>query len=98
MPEALSSQAIDDALTELPGWSYADDKLAKRFTFKDFVEALAFINRVGEQAEAQGHHPELFNVYNTVEIKLHNHDADGRVTQNDIKPASKIESVEWSAA
>ncbi|MEM6854150.1 MAG: 4a-hydroxytetrahydrobiopterin dehydratase [Planctomycetota bacterium] len=94
MPEALSSQAIDAALAQLPGWSYADDKLAKRFTFNDFVEALAFINRVGEQAEAQGHHPELFNVYNTVEIKLNTHDADGRVTQKDIDLAGKIESVQ----
>ncbi|MEM9915034.1 MAG: 4a-hydroxytetrahydrobiopterin dehydratase [Planctomycetota bacterium] len=94
MPEALSSQAIDAALADLPGWSYADDKLAKRFTFNDFVEALAFINRVGEQAEALGHHPELFNVYNTVEIKLNTHDADGRVTQKDIDLAGKIEAVQ----
>jgi len=95
MPEALASQNIDTALAELPGWSFADDKLAKRFEFDTFKEAMGFIVRVGFEAEAATHHPELFNVYNTVEIKLSTHDADGRVTQKDVDLASKIESVNW---
>lgn len=95
MPEALSSQAIDAALGNLPGWSYGGDKLAKRFEFGTFKEAMGFIVRVGFEAEAAGHHPELFNIYNTVEIKLNTHDADGRVTQKDVDLAAKIESVNW---
>lgn len=95
MPEPLASQAIDAALTDLPGWSYADDKLGKGFEFATFKEAMGFIVRVGFEAEAAGHHPELFNVYNTVEIKLSTHDADGRVTQKDVDLAAQIESVNW---
>lgn len=95
MPEALSPQAIDAALGNLPGWSFGDDKLAKRFEFGTFKEAMGFIVRVGFEAEAAGHHPELFNVYNTVEIKLSTHDADGRVTQKDVDLAGTIESLNW---
>ncbi|MEM9417870.1 MAG: 4a-hydroxytetrahydrobiopterin dehydratase [Planctomycetota bacterium] len=93
MSEPLSFQAIDAALQTLPGWSYADDKLSKRFGFADFKEALVFINRVGDAAESANHHPEIFNVYNTVEIKLNTHDADGRVTQKDVALAGAIEGL-----
>ncbi|MBB6429245.1 4a-hydroxytetrahydrobiopterin dehydratase [Algisphaera agarilytica] len=93
MSEPLSLQAIETALQTLPGWSYADDKLGKRFGFADFKAALAFINRVGDAAESANHHPEIFNVYNTVEIKLNTHDADGRVTEKDVQLAGAIEQL-----
>lgn len=93
MPEPLSNQAIAAALQDLPGWEHGDDEINKSFEFADFKAALAFINRVGEQAEAQSHHPELFNVYNRVKIALNTHDADGRVTSKDIDLAHAIEKV-----
>lgn len=93
MPEPMTNEQIAAALADLPGWSHGDDELNKSFEFADFNEALAFINRVGAQAEALGHHPELFNVYNRVKIALSTHDADGRVTQKDVDLAKKIEEV-----
>lgn len=93
MPEPLSNEQIADALASLPGWSHAGDKIGRDFAFANFREALAFIVRVGIEAEARDHHPELFNVYNRVEIRLNTHDADGKVTQKDIDLASAIDKI-----
>lgn len=95
MSEPLTSKQIAAALEDLPGWSHGDDEIEKSFEFSDFKEALGFIVRVGMEAEAQRHHPELTNVYNRVKIGLSTHDADGRVTSKDIDLARAIESVNW---
>lgn len=95
MPEPLSTSAIEAALKDLPGWSHTDDKLAKKFEFDTFKEAMGFLVRVGFEAEAINHHPDLHNVYNTVDIKLSTHDADGKVTRKDVDLAEAIESVNW---
>ncbi len=55
-------------------WTQQRGKLIKRFQFKDFKEALAFINAVGEIAESLNHHPKIINVYNTVVLELWTHD------------------------
>lgn len=91
----LPQAQIDEALRSLPGWSFTDDHLTKTFRFADFKEALSFIVRIGLHAEEQGHHPELFNVYNTVRIALNTHDAGGKVTAKDIQLARTIEQVNW---
>ena len=96
MSEPLSNDTIQEALTDLPGWSYADDKLSKAFKFGSFREAMGFIVRIGFEAEAANHHPELFNVYSTVEISLSTHDADGKVTQKDVDLAKAIERLNWT--
>ncbi|MEM7624228.1 MAG: 4a-hydroxytetrahydrobiopterin dehydratase [Planctomycetota bacterium] len=93
MPEPLTHDQIATALENLPGWEHGDDELNKSFEFADFKAALAFINRVGEAAEALGHHPELFNVYNRVKLALSTHDADGRVTQLDVDLAGRINAA-----
>ena len=93
MPEALSDDAIQSALSELPGWSFADDKLTKTYKLADFRAALAFIVRIGLEAEAANHHPELFNVYSTVTIALNTHDAGGKVTSKDVDLAKAIEGI-----
>lgn len=93
MSEALSADAIQSALNDLPGWSHADDKLTKTFKLGDFREALGFIVRIGLEAETANHHPELFNVYSTVEIALNTHDAGGKVTGKDIDLAKAIEGL-----
>lgn len=93
MATPLSEQEISQALDELPGWTHEDDTLKKEFSFKDFREAFAFISRIAFEAEEQVHHPELFNVYNTVRIGLSTHDAGGKVTEKDIKLAKSIESL-----
>lgn len=91
MSVSLSSDDIAAALSSLPGWTHADDRLRKSFTFANFSEALAFIVRIGVEAEKLNHHPELFNVYNKVEIALNTHDAGGKVTDKDVKLAKRIE-------
>ena len=93
MTEPLPENEITELLKTLAGWELENDKLAKKFEFDDFTEALAFIVKVGIQAEKKNHHPELFNVYNKVDIKLSTHDADGKVTEKDINLAKAIESI-----
>ncbi|MEM1210556.1 MAG: 4a-hydroxytetrahydrobiopterin dehydratase [Planctomycetota bacterium] len=95
MAEPLTAEQIDSALQGLPGWSFADDKLRKGFQFGSFKEAMSFLVRVGFEAEAMGHHPELFNVYSKVDIALNTHDAGGKVTGLDVGLAQAIESFAW---
>lgn len=93
MAQPLSNNDIQQALSSLKGWEFGDDKIKKEIEFKDFSEALGFIVRIGLEAEKQVHHPEIFNVYNTVKIQLSTHDAGDKVTQKDIDLAKAIESV-----
>lgn len=93
MAQPLSENDIQQALSSLKGWEFGDDKIKKEIEFKDFSEALGFIVRVGLEAEKQVHHPEIFNVYNTVKIQLSTHDAGDKVTQKDIDLAKAIERV-----
>lgn len=93
MAQPLSEQDIRDTLNSLEGWEFEDNKIKKEFSFNDFSEALGFIVRVGIEAEKQVHHPELFNVYNTVKIQLSTHDAGDKVTRKDIELAQAIESI-----
>ncbi len=89
----LSDEAVRDALSDLPGWAHEHGALAKTFTFDGFRAALAFIVRLGFEAEERDHHPNLRNVYNRVEIALTTHDAGNQVTQKDVDLAKAIESL-----
>lgn len=93
MAKPLTPEEIVSALKGLPAWSFADDALAKEFKFGGFREAMAFMVRVGFEAEAMNHHPEWTNVYNRVAIRLNTHDAGGKVTAKDVELAKKIEAV-----
>lgn len=93
MSDPLNDDAITAALDQLPGWSFADDKMTKTFKLADFRAALAFIVRIGLEAEAFNHHPELLNVYSTVTISLSTHDAGNKVTQKDVDLAKTIEGI-----
>ena len=90
-PTKLSDEAREAALGDLAGWTYdADsDAINKTFTFKDFSEAWGFMNRAALLAEKMDHHPEWFNVYNRVEVRMTTHDADG-VTSFDIDMATAM--------
>lgn len=93
MSEPLSDDRISKELNNLAGWSHENDKISKEYKFDNFREAISFITRIAFEAEEQVHHPELFNVYNTVSISLSTHDAGGKVTEKDIKLAKSIESL-----
>ena len=89
----LPANAIDEALQDLPEWSYEDDQLTKTFLLKNFRDAMAFLLRIGFEAEALNHHPQLYNVYNKVQIHLTTHDCGNKVSHKDISLAKKIEQI-----
>ena len=91
----LSREEIDAALGDLPGWRFEDDALKKSFKLKDFRAAVSFIVRMAFYAEELDHHPELHNVYNTIDLALSTHDAGHRVTAMDVALARKIEDFAW---
>ena len=72
-------------------WQEQNNSLHKKFEFKDFSEAFAFMTRVALAAEKMDHHPTWTNVYNKVEIWLNTHDAGDVVTDKDRKLAKKID-------
>jgi len=74
-------------------WEEDNNKLYKKFEFKNFSEAFAFMTRVALAAEKMDHHPEWKNVWNTVEVWLSTHDAGDIVTEKDRKLADKIDSL-----
>lgn len=91
--DPLTDEQLKSELSGLAGWTSEGDKIKRDFEFDDFKTALSFIVRVGFDAEDQGHHPELFNVYNSVSISLSTHDADGKVTEKDINLAKAIDAI-----
>jgi 4a-hydroxytetrahydrobiopterin dehydratase len=74
-------------------WTEQDNKLYRKFQFKDFSEAFAFMTRVAIEAEKMNHHPLWTNVWNTVEIWLSTHDAGDIVTDKDRKLSKKIDAL-----
>ena len=90
--QKLKDREIEEHLAQLSGWTVEDGKLHKQYTFPDFVEAFGFMSKVALIAESMNHHPEWFNVYNTVRIDLTTHEAGG-ISDNDTKLARKIEEL-----
>jgi 4a-hydroxytetrahydrobiopterin dehydratase len=90
----LSEEEIERSLAEgeLPGWRYARGEIFKHYKFETFMDAVAFIDRIAEKAEAANHHPDLENHYNRVRVALHTW-SENAVTDKDISLAREIESV-----
>ncbi len=87
MAEKFDAARVQQALSQLPGWSAdGDSALTRTFKFKDHIEAMGFVTRV---AEVMDHHPDLRIVYNTVDVRLNSHDAGG-VTDRDVRLAERI--------
>jgi len=77
----------------LMNWIEENNQLCASFKFKDFKTAFSFMTAVAFEAEAQGHHPDWTNIYNTVSFKLNTHDAGGIVTEKDRKLAVAINQI-----
>lgn len=90
--EKYTEEKISAALQNLKDWYFIDNAIEKKFQFRDFVTALGFIVKVGLIAEKKNHHPELYNVYNKLTIRLATHDADG-VTNKDFELAKAIDEI-----
>lgn len=78
----LEDAAVGQALRRTPGWERAGSVIQRTYRFKDFREALAFVNRVGDLAERAGHHPDIDIRYNAVTLGLTTHDAGGLSTKD----------------
>ena len=94
MTEKLTAE---EAQTELPpletkGWEQDGDAIKKSYQFSNFVEAFGFMSRAALWAEKMDHHPEWFNVYKTVDVRLTTHDAGG-LSMLDVKLAKKMDAL-----
>ena len=87
----LNSDEIKSKLANLSGWIYENDLIQKLFQFKDFIQALSFVNAVAMESEKMDHHPDiLMFAWNKVKITISTHSAGG-VTELDFQLAKKIE-------
>lgn len=78
---------------QLDSWILVNEHhLEKEYLFKDFREALAFVNRLGELAEQEGHHPDVFLTWGKVKVTLWTHSVGG-LSENDFILAAKADSV-----
>jgi 4a-hydroxytetrahydrobiopterin dehydratase len=89
----MAAGDIQAALQPLPGWRVEGDALRRELLFRDFSEALAFLVRVGIEAERMDHHPEIVNSHRRVALRLNTHDAGGRVTPLDFELAMRIQAL-----
>ncbi len=89
----MKGQELQRILQLVPQWKAVNEHhITRTFTFPDFKQALAFVNRVGEVAEKQGHHPDILLTWGKAEITLWTHTIDG-LTQSDFIMAAKIDQL-----
>jgi 4a-hydroxytetrahydrobiopterin dehydratase len=93
--ELLSDIAIQRELGSLNAWSRRGGAIVKTYQFKTFPEAIAFIGRVAEVAEAAGHHPDIDIRYTKIICLLSTHDSGG-ITQKDLDLARAMDGVQES--
>ncbi|CBN56672.1 MULTISPECIES: 4a-hydroxytetrahydrobiopterin dehydratase [Kamptonema] len=92
MTKLLSDTQIQEAIAKLSGWTVNGKEIQSIRKFKDFVEAIAFVNKLVAPAEAAGHHPDIEISYNKVTISLTTHDAGG-LTEKDFTLAQEISTL-----
>jgi 4a-hydroxytetrahydrobiopterin dehydratase len=89
----LSHDQIVKLAPEVGDWQVVEDRLIKKqFKFKDFKQAIVFVNRIADLAEAEGHHPDINVSYNKVFIELWTHAVKG-LSENDFILAAKINKL-----
>ena len=90
----LSDEEIASAIDGLPGWARDDETLAATFPRKDWRDALAFVNAIGDEAERRNHHPDVcISGYRTVTIRLSTH-SEGGVTGRDVSFAAWLNGLD----
>jgi 4a-hydroxytetrahydrobiopterin dehydratase len=92
MSQRLTDAEIQAQMAQVPDWAVEGDRLQRTYRFKDFVEAIAFVNKLVEPAEAAGHHPDIAVSYNRVTVTLTTHDAGG-LTQKDFDLAATLSKL-----
>jgi 4a-hydroxytetrahydrobiopterin dehydratase len=87
----LTPASVAELAKNTPDWKVVGDKkLLREIKFKNFREAMAFVNRIADVAEAEGHHPDIYIFYNLVRLELSTH-AIGGLSDNDFILAAKID-------
>lgn len=89
MKRAFNPTEIEDVLRAHPEWKLKDGKLVREWTFRDFSEAMVFVNHIAAIAEDANHHPDIDIRYNHVLLSLVSHDAGG-ITERDATMAGRI--------
>jgi 4a-hydroxytetrahydrobiopterin dehydratase len=91
MPK-LSQSDIAARMKTISGWTLDGDAIRKQFTFKDFLEAIAFVNRLAPEAERADHHPNILINYKRVTLTYTTHDAGG-LTEKDFEGAAVADTL-----
>jgi 4a-hydroxytetrahydrobiopterin dehydratase len=89
----LNDSEIQRDLKNLTGWVKSGDEIKKKFEFKDFIQAMGFVNSIAMLAERANHHPDIDIRWNKVQLVLSTH-SEGGITQKDIALAKEIESIQ----
>lgn len=88
----LSQKTARRRVAQLANWTLTKSVIVRDFRFKDFVEAMRFVNRLAKLAEAANHHPDIVIRYNKVRLILTTHD-EGGLTEKDFRLANKINKL-----
>ena len=88
----LEMLKVNQLLKEIPTWTLKEGHLFKKFKFKNFAEAMKFVNKIAQIAEQEGHHPDFCVHYNKVEVELWTHVING-LSENDFIVAAKIDEL-----
>lgn len=88
--EAFNTEQINAVVQNLDGWEYKDEALCKDYQFANFRDCLSYMQRVAFEIEELNHHPEWFNVYNRLSVRLRTHDVNG-ITKKDHQLAKKLD-------
>lgn len=88
----LGPDQVAPLSAQVPGWKVEGEKLRRQFTFGDFREAMAFLDKVADLAEDEGHHPDFCVHYNRVDMSVWTHAIDG-LSENDFILAAKVDQL-----
>jgi 4a-hydroxytetrahydrobiopterin dehydratase len=88
----LSPTDVEQRVKTLAGWTLDGDAIRKQYTFKDFLEAVAFVNRLAPGAEAADHHPDILINYKRVTLTYSTH-SEGGLTDKDFAGATMADRV-----
>jgi len=83
---------VQSRLIELPGWELGQSAITREYRFKNFVEAMSFVNKIADIANAEDHHPDIFISYSRVRVELSTHKIGG-LSINDFIMAAKINLI-----
>jgi 4a-hydroxytetrahydrobiopterin dehydratase len=89
----LTRAQAEERMKALTGWTLDGDAIRKQFTFKDFLEAIAFVNRLAPEAEKVDHHPDILINYKRVTLTYSTHD-EGGLTEKDFAGAVMADATQ----